>query len=141
MKKQGPILIFEDDPDDVEFIMEVFREAGIKNNLLLFDDADKFIEYLHATTEQPFLILSDINVSKINGIQLKARIDSVPFLREKCIPFVFLSTSNNSKMVSEAYDKNVQGYFVKKDTMTGMKIQIDTILAYWQEALHPRDSQ
>jgi len=141
MKKHGPILIFEDDPDDVEFILEVFKETGIKNNLLVFDDADKFIEYLHSTTEQPFLILSDINVSKINGIQLKAHIDSVPFLKDKCIPFIFLSTSKNSKVVTEAYDKNAQGYFVKKDTMSEMKIQMDAILAYWQEALHPRDAQ
>ena len=139
MKKKGPILVFEDDPDDLEFLREAVISAGVSNELIAFDDAEKFIAYLHATTEQPFIILSDINVSKVTGVELKERIDANPFLKAKAIPFVFLSTSKYPKTVTETYDRNAQGYFVKKESMTEIRKQIEIIFNYWQEALHPRD--
>ena len=140
MKKTGPIIIFEDDPDDIEILLEIFKTIPIHNGVLIFEHATQVIEYLRATKEQPFLILSDINAAKMTGLELKAKMDSEPALKEKTIPFVFLSTSKDPRMVTKAYEHEAHGYFEKKDTMTEMHRQIQLIIQYWQESLHPRDS-
>ena len=93
MSKLGPIVIVEDDLDDQEMIQEAMEEVGIKNELVFFDRSLKAFEFLKSTTQQPFLILSDVNLPAQNGIEFKRQIDEDRQLREKSIPFVFYSTA------------------------------------------------
>jgi response regulator RpfG family c-di-GMP phosphodiesterase len=141
MRSKNAIIIIEDDPDDQQVLQEVLNNAGVKNELLLFDDCDKAYNYLMSTTEKPFLIISDINLPKMNGIELKQKIDATDYLRKKAIPFIFLTTSDKQVTVDDAYrTTNLQGYFKKGSSMQEIKEKINCILAYWTEALHPYGS-
>ena len=60
MFKNGPIIIIEDDADDQELLKEVFRELQVSNILKFFDSCAHALNYLVATMEKPFLIISDI---------------------------------------------------------------------------------
>src|SRR5688572_1591255 len=113
MNKSGPIIIIEDDPDDQEVLVEIFKELDNKNEILYFGDGVTALEYLTTSTVEPFIILSDINMPKLNGIELREKIQNNEDLRIKCIPYLMFSTTTEQKHVVDAYSRSVQGFFVK----------------------------
>lgn len=137
MKKEGPIIIFEDDEDEIEFLKEVFKRLEAPNELLFFDDGEELLRYLKTTTDQPFLIISDVNLHKMNGLELRERVQQDDQLRKKSIPFIFLSTSAKRDVVAKAYDLTVQGYFKKQQSIPAIEKHIKLILDYWRQCKHP----
>ena len=135
--KNGPIVLVEDDVDDQELIIEALRLLQVPNEVKTFDNGQKAIDFLKITEKQPFLILSDVNMPVINGLQLKSQIEKNEYLRSKCIPFIFLSTSAEAKAVKEAFDLGVQGFFVKEITYEGIHLQLKGIIDYWTNCKHP----
>lgn len=135
--KSGPILLIEDDIDDQEFITDALQMLGVKNNIEIFDNGEKALEFLTTTNQQPFIILSDVNLPIMNGLQLKAEIQQSEYLRNKAIPFIFLSTSADPKAVCEAFKLSVQGFFVKENTYNGIQQQLKQIIDYWKSCRHP----
>jgi CheY-like chemotaxis protein len=105
MQKPGPIILIEDDTDDQEMIGKAIREAGANNEIIVLINGAEALEFLRVNTVQPLLILCDVNMPKLNGIELKMRIDANPELRKKSIPFVFFTTSANKMAVTLAYTK------------------------------------
>lgn len=71
MNKTRPIVIIEDDVDDQDILAEIFKELNYKNELVFFGDSELALEYLTNTDTEPFLVLSDINMPKLNGIARK----------------------------------------------------------------------
>ena len=138
MSKLGPIVIVEDDLDDQEMIQEAMEEVGIKNELVFFDRSLKAFEFLKSTTQQPFLILSDVNLPAQNGIEFKRQIDEDRQLREKSIPFVFYSTAVDKNSIDTAYKElTVQGFFKKKNKYEELKKDLKLIVDYWTTCKHP----
>lgn len=135
---KGPIIVIEDDKDDQEILQEVFADLEINNELRFFNDCEQAYEYLTSMTEKPFLIICDINLPRMNGIELKLRIDKTDQLRKKAIPFVFLTTSDAQQTIEAAYSiTNLQGYFQKSLSMEELKNNIKLIVDYWRTTLHP----
>jgi len=137
MNKTGPIIIIEDDEDDREFIMEVFKELDFKNEIIYFEDGESALSHLVKEPIEPFLILSDINMPKLNGMELKERIQNNENLRIKCIPYLFFTTSSNQQHVIDAYSKSVQGFFVKPNDFNKLAAIMKKIIEYWQECESP----
>ena len=137
MPKSGPIIIIEDDLDDQEILKEVFEELKVPNLLRFFNSCIDAIDYLLTTIERPFLIISDINLPSMTGIELKQQINNNVFLRKKSIPFVFLSTTPDSHAIATAYNVWVQGYFVKPSRFSELKEMMGCILTYWKFSRHP----
>ena len=138
MNKSESIIVIEDDRDDQEVLLQAMQELGSTRPLVFFDDCDAAYEYLLTLKEKPFLIVCDINLPKTNGIELKKRIDTNEGLRTHCVPFVFLTTSDNQSTIKDAYKiANLQGYFRKEHSMQKIKEQLKVILDYWNMALHP----
>lgn len=138
MAKSGPILIIEDDPDDQDLIRDVLQELNINNKVLFFDKSPDAIAYLKASPEQPFIILSDINLPEQNGVEFKRQLDLDPQLRSKSVPFVFFSTSVNKETIDIAYKElTIQGYFQKTNSYEELRETIKLILDYWRVCKHP----
>jgi CheY-like chemotaxis protein len=135
--KNGPILLIEDDVDDQEFIIDALQMLGVKNDIKIFVNGQKALDYLLETAEQPFIILSDVNLPIMNGLQLKSEIQRNEYLRCKAIPFIFLSTSADTKAVFTAFELSVQGFFVKENTYEGIQQQLRQIIEYWKTSRHP----
>lgn len=135
--KRGPIVLVEDDVDDQEFLIEALKSLGVQNEIKTFDDGQKALDFLKATTQQPFIIISDVNLPVMNGLQLKHLIEDDPGLKTKSIPFIFLSTSAEPKAVKEAFNMSVQGYFVKETTYEGVRQQLKQVVDYWKSCRHP----
>ena len=137
MNHPGPIIIIEDDIEDQEILAEVFKELNYANELVFFGDGIQALEYLTNTDTEPFLILSDINMPKLNGMELREKVHNNEELRIKSIPYLFFSTSAEQKHVVEAYSRSIQGFFVKPANYEKLKNTIRKIVEYWQECVSP----
>jgi CheY-like chemotaxis protein len=137
VNKSGPIIIIEDDSDDQEILLEIFDKLGYVNEIVFFHDGEKALEFLNDTDVRPFLILSDVNMPKINGFELRNRVFTNDQLQTKCIPYLFFTTGANKRSVIDAYALSVQGFFLKPATIKELENTIRKIVEYWQECIAP----
>jgi len=132
----GPIIIIEDDKDDQEIYSEAIQEIGIPNEMRFFSEGESALDYLLTTTEQPFIILSDVNMPVMNGLELKTKIQEDDYLRNKGIPFVFIPTNASGDAVRRAHILSVQGYFQKPHHYEGIKEMLKKLFDYWELCKH-----
>ena len=137
MSSAGPVVVVEDDLDDQEIFTEIFTELQFNNPIIFFQGGQAVLDYLKTTSDKPFIIITDINLSGMDGIQLRSEICKDDYLRQKSIPFVFLTTSDGKHILQKVYGMQVQGFFQKKSTYEAIKRQIKLIIDYWQECRHP----
>jgi CheY-like chemotaxis protein len=139
VNKNGPIVIIEDDADDQAFFIEIFKDLNYPNKVIFFADGQQALDYIERTDESPFLILSDINMPKLNGFALREKLKTDSKLSNKCIPYLFFSTAVDQKSVIDAYSQSVQGFFVKPNSMTELEKTISAIMEYWRRCAAPND--
>jgi CheY-like chemotaxis protein len=137
MNKNGPIVFIEDDLDDQELIKEVFKANEFSNEISFFNDGEAALQYLIDSEVEPFIIFSDINMPKLNGMELRDKIHNNEQLRLKSIPYLFFSTSAEQQHVIDAYSKSVQGFFIKPSSFDKLKRVIRIVVEYWQECESP----
>jgi CheY-like chemotaxis protein len=139
MNKNGPVVIIEDDADDQEILTEIFKRLNYSNPIRFFTDGQEALEFLNKADTVPFLILSDINMPKLDGFALREKLKTDADLQVKCIPYLFFSTALNQKAVIEAYSLSVQGFFVKQNSMSELEKTISVIMEYWKRCAAPND--
>ncbi len=139
MNKAGAILVIEDDLDDQFLLKEIFRELNCANEIIFFEDGHSALEFLTINDKSLFLILSDINLPKLSGIELRLKLKENADLHLKCIPYLFFTTSANHKAVIEAYSTSIQGFFTKPSSYADLKEQIKVILDYWKHCSAPNN--
>ncbi|RYZ54249.1 MAG: response regulator [Chitinophagaceae bacterium] len=137
MNKNGPIIVIEDDPDDQDILNEIFKKQGYPNEIIFFVEPEKALCYLTQMDVLPFLILSDINMPKLNGLALKRKIHTDAALQAKCIPYLFFTTSASKDAVVEAYSSSAQGFFIKERSMAELEKTISIIIEYWKRCYSP----
>jgi len=140
MSVKGPIISIEDDFDDQFLIKSILDELGISNQLIFFTNGLDALLYLETTQEQPFIILCDINMPIMNGLELRQRIEQNEYLRKKSIPFIFLSTADNPQIITTAYELTIQGFFKKENSFADLRKRIKICFEYWQSCLHPNNA-
>ncbi len=139
MNKKGPIVVIEDDEDDQVLLELVFQKLAYPNRVIYFYDGQAALDYLDQTEEVPFLILSDINLPKLDGFALREKLHNDARLKLKCIPYLFFSTAMDQRAVIDAYSLSVQGFFVKPLTMTALEETISAIVQYWTLCAAPNN--
>jgi CheY-like chemotaxis protein len=132
-----PIIIIDDDDEDLELIKDAFSKLNIENEIIIFNDGFKFLDYIRKTKNLALFTLCDINMAKIDGLELKKLIYDDEELRLKCVPFIFMSTSSASRSVMKAYSYGVQGYFVKPASFEQLTEMLQFIVKYWSRSEHP----
>jgi CheY-like chemotaxis protein len=140
MRNTNPILIVEDDEDDCELIQIALTELGLQNEQKCFRNGTEALAYLKNSRISTFLILSDVNMPLLNGLEFKAEINRDEKLKKQSIPFVFLSTSSSQKEIEIAYDMSVQGFFKKPNSFNEIKNILHTVTSYWNVARHPNSN-
>jgi CheY-like chemotaxis protein len=136
MKMHRDILIIEDDEDDREILKEIFRDLGYKNKLVFFADSTQVLEYLRRPEIQPFIIISDINMPKLGGFELRNIIMGEELLMDKDIPYIFISNAQDEKSIKEANRLSIQGFIQKGDDYGKYKERIRNLIDYWKENIN-----
>ncbi|RZJ35402.1 MAG: response regulator [Flavobacterium sp.] len=139
MNKKGPILIIDDDKDDREILSEALKKLGYQNAVKFFVDGQEALNYLLDSREVAFLILSDINMPRLSGLELREIIQRNEELRMKSIPFVFFTTSATRKSVWDAYQLSVQGFFIKPISFKDLQVTLKKVIDYWADCKSPND--
>jgi CheY-like chemotaxis protein len=139
MEKSGTIIIIEDDPDDQFVLEEAFNELGYPNKRMYFADGLSALDYLYSTPDRPFIIISDINLPRLNGLELRKKVQTDADLSMKCIPYIYFTTALNQQAVIDAYSTSAQGFFVKPSPFDELKETIDLMIKYWIKCAAPNN--
>jgi CheY-like chemotaxis protein len=137
MNKNGPIIVIEDDEEDQEILLEIFERLPYKNQLVFFTNGNDVIDFINTPGNKPFLILSDVNMPKVNGFELRNRVFTNEQLQDKHVPYLFFTTGTHKKAVVDAYSMSVQGFFIKPSNLSALENTIRKIVEYWQECIAP----
>lgn len=137
MFRTGPIVVIEDDPDDLDLFVETFASLGYPNKVIYFTNGNDALEYLVESKVPPVVIISDINMPEIDGFEIKKRINQDKQLQKWQIPFVFFTTSAQHRSVVDAYSLSVQGYFLKPNNIEDLRNTMKTMVDYWLRSYAP----
>ena len=128
------ILLVEDDEVDVKALKWAFEKLKVANPLVIARDGVEALE-LMASLPRPYLVITDINMPRMNGIELLRKIRQSVDYRDSIV-FV-LTTSNDEQDKIDAYDLNVAGYMLKTDMGTSFTRAISLIDNYWKVVEFP----
>lgn len=129
--KPAQLLLVEDDAIDRETIQRAFSKLKIANDLHIAHDGIQALEMLRDDKiPQPILILLDINMPRMNGLEFLQELRDDPKL-SRSVVFV-LTTSSDQSDIFQAYDLNVAGYMLKSNVGKGFFEVIDLIEHYWR---------
>ena len=138
MKKlTGKIVLIDDHAFEKEFLVMALEELNIKAELEFFSTPEKALEYLRTTKDTIFLIISDMNMPKMDGLDFKKIIDKEPELRSKSVQFIFSSSGATKRQLEQAYEYRLQGYFLKPQEVKDMAKQLELIINYWIVSVRP----
>ena len=107
--------------------------------LFFFGDGESALDFLTYGNKNPFLILSDINLPRLSGIELRMKLKMDANIHLKCIPYLYFTTAGNHKAVIAAYSTSVQGFFTKPNSYPELKEQMKVIMDYWIRCSAPND--
>ena len=123
------ILVVEDDEIDVKALLRAFKKLKIANPVTVARDGVEGWEALQSLS-RPYLILLDINMPRMNGIELLKKIRADEKYHDSIV-FV-LTTSTDDKDKFEAYNLNVAGYMLKSDMGASFIRAIELVERYWK---------
>lgn len=138
MRQDNPILVLDDDIDDLELIKEAANELGIPNEFMFFKNGEELRTYLHQSSVSPFLILCDVNMTRSSGFEVRKMLVEDETVKYKSVPFIFWSNHASEKQIQFAYDLPAQGFFFKSTDFTSLCSTLQTIVAYWKLSQHPK---
>ena len=137
MSRNRPIILIDDDPDDQALYISVLEKLPVHNPVKALNNGEEALAYLLETRNDPFLIVCDVKMPKMGGIELRRKIVNNPTLHEKAIPFLFMTGNADQNDVRMAYDMSVQGFFTKPDSIEQLTQIFRTATQYWSLCRHP----
>jgi len=125
------ILLVDDDEVDVMTVKRAFAKANIANKVFVATDGIEALQLLRADgiPTPRRLVLLDLNMPRMNGIEFLREIRSDPVLQPLTV--VVLTTSNEDRDRVEAYQLNVAGYLLKPVTFHSFADVMSTLNKYW----------
>lgn len=118
ISKLGRILMVEDDPKDVELTLTALEDYNLANEVVVARDGEQALDYLHCrgeyasrSNENPAVMLLDLKLPKVDGLEVLRQVKSDPKL--KLVPVVVLTSSKEEKDMVASYKLGVNAYVVK----------------------------
>jgi CheY-like chemotaxis protein len=131
------ILLAEDTPDDQISIKQALSESRLRYKLYIVKDGEELLDYLQrrrqyselVSAPHPNLILLDLYLPKINGIEALQIIKANPKLRR--IPIVMLTSSSSEEDIRRSYELGASSYLTKPSTFELLVEAMNTLAEYW----------
>lgn len=126
------ILLVEDSPEDAELTIRALRNRHVANGVRHVEDGVEALELLlgeHAPTRPPNLILLDLKLPKLDGLEVLRQLKSSP--RTRAIPVVVLTSSREDADLEQAYELGANSYIVKPVDFTKLIAVVEQLGMYW----------
>ena len=123
------ILLVEDNEGDIVLTQEALKDGRIKNNILIARDGEEALAILDSGESLPDLILLDINLPKLNGLEVLTAIKTDP--RLKTIPVIMLSTSDEQNDILTSYTNYANCFITKPVDFNRFIDVVRTIEEFW----------
>ena len=139
MRSTKPVLLVEDDVVDMMTVRRAFEDLNLSNPLVHVSDGEQALEYLNDSRQaKPCVILLDLNMPRMNGVEFMRIAKADPVLRK--IPIVVLTTSKDDRDIVDSYKLSAAGYIVKPVDYQSFVEAIRTIDIYWTISELPIES-
>ncbi|MCI0665073.1 MAG: response regulator, partial [Acidobacteria bacterium] len=142
MIEARPLLLVEDDRKDVELTLAAFAESNINNEVNVVRDGAEALDYLYRRGNYstrmnvtPLVILLDLKLPKVDGIQVLQSLKGDPVL--KSVPVVMLTSSREERDVMRSYDLGANAYVVKPVDFSEFFNAVKEIGLFWTVVNHP----
>lgn len=134
MSDEIQILLVEDNPGDVRLTKEALRGARVANELHVVGDGEEAIEFLrqrgnHADAPRPDIVLLDLNLPRIDGVEVLADIKSDPDLAK--IPIIVLTSSSAEVDIQRAYELHANCFISKPVDFTEFIGAVRSLEGFW----------
>ena len=131
------ILIVEDNKNDVEMTLRALKKKNLVNSIHVINDGAEALEFIFATgiykdrdiNQHPKIILLDLNLPKVNGLEILKKIKSNE--QTKSIPVVILTSSNEETDIIESYKTGANSYIVKPVNFENFAKSVSEVGMYW----------
>ncbi len=135
--QQKSILLVEDNPDDEVLTLRALRQAKIANEVVVARDGGEALEYLYATgrhagrdlSVMPAVVLLDLKLPKLNGIDVLKRIRVEPSTR--LLPVVILTSSSEDEDMLRSYESGANSYVRKPVEFAAFAAAVAQLGIYW----------
>lgn len=124
------LLLVDDDDVDVEGIERAFKKYKIANPILRAKDGLEALELLENSINQPYVILLDLNMPRMGGIEFLKTIRKHPN-HHSAVVFI-LTTSNADQDIAATYNEHISGYFVKSEMGANFFDIVQLFDGYWR---------
>ena len=125
-----PILLVEDDFVDASTAKQALHDLRVKNPVIHKTDGEEALEYLRdQNNDKPAMILLDLNMPRINGIELLQIMKADAELQQ--IPVIALTVSKYEQDKLDTFDFGVAGYVIKAVDYDAFLRAMDIIIQYW----------
>ncbi len=136
MHRSRPLLLVEDDQIDARTVKRALLDLKVQDAVVHMPNGEEALTYLRSDiNEQPCLILLDLNMPKMGGIEFLKEVKKDPTFRR--IPIVVLTTSNEDRDVWGTFEHSVAGYMVKPIDYQQFVETIRTVVEYWALSVVP----
>lgn len=136
MTNQKPVLLVEDDRVDAMTVKRAIRQIKMHHPLIHAENGEEALEYLkNSSNEKPWIILLDLNMPKMNGIEFLQIAKKDEMLRS--IPVVVLTTSKEQQDRIESFKFGVAGYMIKPVDYSQFVEMMQAIKMYWTLSQQP----
>jgi CheY-like chemotaxis protein len=130
MRNLKPVVLLEDDSIDATTVKKAAKELNVANPLVHFVNGEEALEYLQSQANpKPCLILLDLNMPRMNGIEFLKIVKADSVLR--CIPVIALTTSKAESDKSRCFDNGIAGYIVKPANYDEFVKALKILDLYW----------
>jgi CheY-like chemotaxis protein len=129
MKKQLNVLLVEDNLIEVMKMRRAVSLLDLKHNIRVANNGEDALQTLEDKSKFPDLILLDLNMPKVSGIEFLAILKNNDLIKH--IPTVILTTSDNQKDLEECYRLGVSGYILKPLKYDDYVEKVKNVLSYW----------
>jgi len=128
------ILLVEDNANEADMTMEALRDGRIRNKIHWVEDGEEALAFLrregpHKTAPRPDLILLDLHMPRLGGLEVLAEIKQHPLLKRT--PVVVMTSSSEEKDVVAAYDKHANCYVTKPIDIDKFMEAVRSIEDFW----------